>query len=143
MLVLDTDVVTLLQYPDNQQARHLIARLNASDQLSAVTITTFEEQIRGRLAECSRAKTPEVYSNAANALQRLIGEYNNRVILPFDNRAAAEFRRLKALKVRIGTMDLRIACIALVHNATLITMNRRDYDKVPALHVEDWMLANP
>ena len=138
MLVLDTDVVTLLQYPDNERAERLFSRLVESNQPTAVTITTFEEQVRGRLAECSRAKTPEAYSHATHALHRLLVEYQNRTILPFDNRAAAEFKRLKALKVRIGTMDLRIASIVLASDATLITMNRRDYDRVPGLRVEDW-----
>jgi tRNA(fMet)-specific endonuclease VapC len=138
MLVLDTDAVTLLQYPNSQRAQQLGSRLAESNQPAAVAITTFEEQLRGRLAECSRAKTPEAYSHATDVLHRLLAEYRNRIVLPFDDRAAAEFKRLKALRVRIGTMDLRIASIALVHDAILITMNRRDYDKVPGLRVEDW-----
>jgi tRNA(fMet)-specific endonuclease VapC len=47
-------------------------------------------------------------------------------------------RRFKTAKIGIGTMDLCIASIVLVHNATLITMNHRDYEKVPGLRVEDW-----
>ena len=66
------------------------------------------------------------------ATERLYG-----VVCEFDDRAMAEFKRLKALKVRIGTMDLRIASIVLVHDATLITRNRRDYEQVPGLRVED------
>ena len=58
--------------------------------------------------------------------------------MPFGDRAAAEFRRLKAAKVNIGTMDLRIASVVLVHDATLITCNLRDYTQVPGLKVEDW-----
>jgi tRNA(fMet)-specific endonuclease VapC len=138
MLVLDTDVVTLLQYPDSEQAQRLSARLVASNQPTAVAITTFEEQTRGRMADCSRAKTPEAYARATTALYRLLGEYQTRVILLFDDRAVAEFKRLKQLKVRIGTMDLRIASIVLANDATLITMNLRDYEQVPGLRVEDW-----
>jgi tRNA(fMet)-specific endonuclease VapC len=138
MLVLDTDVVSLLQHPDSEAAQRLASRLAASGQPTAVTITTFEEQVRGRLAACAKAKTPEAYARATGFLAQLLDEYQNRTILPFDDRAAAEFKRLKALKVRIGTMDLRIASIVLVHDATLITMNRRDYDRVPGLRVEDW-----
>ncbi|MBA4188584.1 MAG: PIN domain-containing protein [Planctomycetaceae bacterium] len=138
MLVLDTDVVTLLQYPESALAQRLTARLVASGRSTAVAITTFEEQARGRLAECARAKTPEVYIRATARLSQLLREYQNRIILPFDDRAAAHFRVLKAAKIRIGTMDLWIASIVLAHDATLITMNLRDYEQVPGLKVEDW-----
>ena len=138
MLVLDTDVVTHLQYPESEQAQRLAARLEASKQPTAVTVTTFEEQVRGRLAECSRAKTPEGYALASAALHRLLSEYQNRLILLFNDRAIAEFNRLKQLKLRIGTMDLRIASIVLANDATLITRNLRDFAKIPDLRVEDW-----
>ncbi|VTU01363.1 PilT protein domain protein OS=Calothrix sp. PCC 7507 GN=Cal7507_4864 PE=4 SV=1 [Gemmataceae bacterium] len=55
-------------------------------------------------------------------------EYKGRNLLDFDEAAAAVFRNLKAARVRIGTMDLRIASIVLAHDATLITMNVRDYE---------------
>jgi predicted nucleic acid-binding protein len=36
-------------------------------------------------------------------------------------------------------MDLKIAAIALVHNATLLSGNLRDFQQIPDLHVEDWL----
>lgn len=36
-------------------------------------------------------------------------------------------------------MDLKIACIALVHDSTLLTRNTSDFSRVPGLHVEDWL----
>jgi tRNA(fMet)-specific endonuclease VapC len=131
-------VVTILQYPASERAQELTAWLASRNQPVAVTVSTFEEQVRGRLAECSRAKTPEAYSQATAGLSRLLTEYQNRILLPFDDRAATEFKRLKQLKIRIGTMDLRIASIVLANSATLISMNLRDYRQVPGLQVEDW-----
>lgn len=52
--------------------------------------------------------------------------------------AAAEFERLRKQRIRIGTMDLKIAAIALANNATLLSKNLRDFGKVPGLKVEDW-----
>ena len=36
-------------------------------------------------------------------------------------------------------MDLKIACIALVHNALLLSANLRDFQQVPGLRVENWL----
>ena len=36
-------------------------------------------------------------------------------------------------------MDLKIAAIALVNQATLVSGNRQDFDRVPGLRVENWM----
>jgi predicted nucleic acid-binding protein len=38
----------------------------------------------------------------------------------------------------VGTHDLRIAAICVVHEDTLISRNRQDYTRVPGLHVEFW-----
>ena len=35
-------------------------------------------------------------------------------------------------------MDLRIASIALTHDALIITRNLSDFNKVPGLRCEDW-----
>ncbi len=58
-------------------------------------------------------------------------------VLSFDELAAIEFEK-RAEGVRIGTMDLRIAAIALSHNFTVLTRNTVDFGKVPALKVQDW-----
>ena len=59
-------------------------------------------------------------------------------MLSFDRVAANEFERLRQAHVRIGTQDLRIAAICLAYDATLLSRNLRDFQKVPGLRVEDW-----
>ena len=48
------------------------------------------------------------------------------------------FEALRGQRVRIGTMDLRIAAIALVSDMTVLTRNLRDFQQVPLLRVDDW-----
>jgi hypothetical protein len=60
-------------------------------------------------------------------------------ILPFDVLAADKFNSRRAQQVRVSTMDLKIASIALVHDATLLTSNVRNFERVPGLRVEDWL----
>jgi tRNA(fMet)-specific endonuclease VapC len=59
-------------------------------------------------------------------------------IVAFDAAAGACFDQLQTQKVRIGTMDLRIASIALAKNLILLTRNVRDFSQVPGLTTEDW-----
>ena len=59
-------------------------------------------------------------------------------VLPFGAGAAREFDRLRSSKLRVCTMDLKIAAIALASRATLLTRNRIDFGRVPGLAVEDW-----
>ena len=138
MVVLDTDVLTLVQRQHGERYTRLAARIAAASEDIYVTIVSFEEQTRGWLAACAKAKTPERYAVEAARLQEMLADFSDRAILPFDDTAVAEFRRLKAAKIKVSTMDLRSASIVLASDATLITMNLRDYEKVSGLKVEDW-----
>ncbi|WP_308189044.1 type II toxin-antitoxin system VapC family toxin [Nostoc mirabile] len=44
-------------------------------------------------------------------------------------------------RIRIGTQDLRITAITLSVNGTLVTRNRKDFEKVPNLRLEDWTIS--
>lgn len=41
--------------------------------------------------------------------------------------------------VRVGTMDLKVAAIAIANNALLLTANRRDFEKIPGLKFDNWL----
>jgi tRNA(fMet)-specific endonuclease VapC len=53
-------------------------------------------------------------------------------------RAIAVFDSLRDQRVRIATMDLRIAAIARSRNLMLLTRNVCDFDRVPGLVTADW-----
>ncbi len=140
MIVLDTSYVSLFEYPEEPVAQQLRERLDASrDQDVVTTAITPEEQMRGWLSAIHRHR--DVHRQVAY-YERLVGLFRFFAawrVLPFDNRAADMFDSLRAQKVRIGSMDLKIASIALVHRATLLSSNLQDFRRVPGLQVEDWL----
>lgn len=135
MILLDTDHLSLLQVRDAPAAFALHARLEATPDEMVTTVITLEEQMRGWLALLHRV--PEVARQVVY-YERLLGFFAAWEVLPFDQRAAATFAQLRQQGVRIGTMDLKIAAIALEHQALVLSGNLRDFQQVPGLHVEDW-----
>jgi tRNA(fMet)-specific endonuclease VapC len=139
MVVLDTDHMSALEWGSGAAGQRLIARLDKlSEGEAATTIITFEEQLRGWLSVLSRSRSLNQQVGAYRRLKRLLDNYLKIAVLEFDAKAAAEFQRLRQLRLRIGTMDLKIAAIALVHEATLLSRNLSDFSRVPGLKVEDW-----
>ena len=63
-------------------------------------------------------------------------------VLPFDEKAAHEFARIKAMLLLEGRkmhdMDIAIAAIAMTHRLTLVTNNARDFHRVPGLKLQSW-----
>ena len=141
MVVLDTDHLSLLEQDTSETKDRLQARLqSAGGSRLVTTIVSFEEQTRGWLGRVAAARTLAAQVDAYRKLNRHLDTYRAIEVLDFDERASAEFQRLRQAHIRIGTMDLKIAAIVLAHNATLLTRNRRDFGKVPGLNVEDWTI---
>jgi tRNA(fMet)-specific endonuclease VapC len=104
-----------------------------------VTIVNVEERLRGWLAELGRHHDPHRQINAYIKLQRQIETFANWVILPWDSGSAELFVKLRRQGVRIGSLDLKIACIVLVQDATLLTRNTVHFAQVPDLQFENWL----
>jgi tRNA(fMet)-specific endonuclease VapC len=140
MIVLDTDHVTILRYADHHRCAALLARLQSANESVAATVITWEEQLRGWLAEINRCRTFPEQVPAYERLQMLAEFLNDWDLLPFDDRAAAQCQQLRKQRIRIGAQDLKIAAIVLVNHALLLSGNLRDFRKVPGLQVENWLL---
>jgi len=104
----------------------------------ATTVISYEEQTRGWLARIALLRTADRQVAAYRELKRQLLNYCVIPVADFDERAAAEFARLRRAGIRIGTMDLKIAAVALANGATLLSRNRSDFARVPSLSVEDW-----
>jgi tRNA(fMet)-specific endonuclease VapC len=139
MVILDTDLITLLAWSDHPMAEALASRLKAVPAAElATTIISYEEQTRGWLGAIKNAKEVKERVEKYRRLRRGLEFFCLIHVLEFDERAAIEFQHLKKSKVRVGTMDLKIGSIALAHQATVLTRNLRDYQLIPGLKVEDW-----
>ena len=104
------------------------------------TIITFEEQIRGRLAQAATSKAT-VAASSVTFYARLNGTlrfYHNIAVWQYTQEAALRYEALRAAKIRVGTQDLKIAAIALSAGAALLTRNTKDFIQIPSLLVEDW-----
>src|SRR5947209_4935424 len=104
----------------------------------ATTIISYEEQTRGWLARIAQLRTVERQVGIYRELKRQLQNYCHIPVVDFDERATATFGSLRRAGLRIGTMDLKIAAIALASDATLLSRNLSDFGKVPGLQVEDW-----
>jgi tRNA(fMet)-specific endonuclease VapC len=64
-------------------------------------------------------------------------------VLPFDETAMHRYGALRSLLERrgtpIGALDLLIAAHGLALNATLVTNNLREFQRVPALRLDNWI----
>jgi tRNA(fMet)-specific endonuclease VapC len=52
---------------------------------------------------------------------------------------AEQFTQLKDAGTPMGASDLWIACHALAEQATLVTHNTREFQRVKGLNLEDWV----
>lgn len=139
MIILDTDCLSLLERQIGRDYRRLQSRLDEfpSDEITT-TIITFEEQMRGWMAFLARMRSIDEEVFAYETLQQYFDYFKTLTIIEFDGPAAKIFKDLKSQKLRVGTMDLKIASIALAHNAILVSRNLRDFERVPNLVVQDW-----
>ena len=72
-------------------------------------------------------------------VQELLDLTAEWTVLPWDENAAMTFMQLSQHRSGVGTMDLKIASITLANDATLLSRNLRDFQRVPNLKVEDWL----
>jgi tRNA(fMet)-specific endonuclease VapC len=141
MILLDSDHTTFLKYPDSERGHPLIERMKAvsESETIGVAIVTVEERMRGWLAVIAKEKSALRQVVGYRELALLFEFYQEFEIALFDEAAAQQFDDLRRQKLRIGTMDLKIAATALVNHALLLSANRADFERVPGLRVENWL----
>jgi len=138
-VLLDTDHLSVLQWEEQPACKYLLARLETipADDV-ATSIVSFQEQIQGWQAYIKRARKPKQIVVAYAKLEVIWRSFLKMNVLSFGDEAQDCYDDLRSRCPRMQTMDLRIASIALVTEATLLSRNLRDFRQVPGLAVEDW-----
>jgi tRNA(fMet)-specific endonuclease VapC len=125
--LLDTNVAIHLRDGDAEITRR-IAGLQGALLLSAITRVELEGGVHRDRAD------------AATRRARLDAILETLPVLPFDDAAADAYRTILQASgySRRKLLDRMIAAQALVHQATLVTLNAEDFQDVPGLDLLAW-----
>lgn len=138
MYIFDTDHLSVLER-GGVEAQRLLQRISTvNPDRVAASIISYQEQMQGWLSYINKAQTVERQVVGYKELKQQLINYCKIPVFEFDEQAAQEFQRLKKLYPRIGTMDLKIASVALVNRAILLTRNSKDFGNISSLTIEDW-----
>jgi tRNA(fMet)-specific endonuclease VapC len=122
--LLDTDHLTLIQRGEPKVSAHYLATPREERVASVISL---QEQMRGRLAVINKLSDPAQLSQAYRLLREIQSFYCGLRVLDFDTVASANFESLRKTYRRLGTMDLRIAAIAITQDVILVTRNTQDF----------------
>jgi tRNA(fMet)-specific endonuclease VapC len=128
--LLDTNIcIYIINEQPAQVLRRLIQAGRESLAISAVTVA----ELAFGIAKSTR---PESRSKLENFL-------SNFPILDWNEDAAWVYgpvrKELEARGQRIGERDLLLACQALARNATMVTNNTREFERIDGLKLENWV----
>lgn len=117
----------------NERSAHLLERFNqAAEELSISTIVLAELHFGAEKSSRSLKNLHGIENFAARL-----------AVLPFSAKAAAHYGQIRADLQKAGTpiglQDTLIAAHARAEALVVVTNDRREFDRVPGLQVEDWL----
>jgi tRNA(fMet)-specific endonuclease VapC len=133
--MLDTNIlIYLIKNKPPSVAVH-INTLDSQTEL-CMSFLTYAELLKGAERSIRKAQVLDQLQQ----LTRII-PVNYTVTAELCQHYATQFTRLKIAGTPIGGNDLWIACHALAQNATLVTHNIREFERIEGLKLEDWVLV--
>ena len=138
MKALDTDVLSLVLQGEPAYVQKLSA-IPPADR--SIPIVVADQLLRGRLnliRQAEAGKTQASLADAYSFLALTLNDLRSIQVLCYSPKAELLAQTWRKQKIRVGISDLRIAALCIVHSATLISRNRRDFDQIPGLSVEYW-----
>jgi len=140
MYLLDTNHISCWQRGRGKGYERLFVNLQSKNPSDIfVSIISFHELVVGWNSYLAKAKSPEAIVKAYSQFESILADFAEMQKLSFDAKSMDIFLELKSLRLRVGTVDLRIASIAIANQFTLVTNNTVDFDRIPNLSLEDWM----
>lgn len=140
MILLDTNHLTALKYRQHPRSIKLARRLMESgDEFITTTVIAYEEQHRGWLALLAQNTDPVKQVGVYQELSALARFFAQWRLVDYDEPAARRVQSFRQAGIRVGTMDLKMAAIAVQHDALFLTANQRDFSRVPGLRHENWL----
>lgn len=129
--LLDTNICI---YIINEQPAQVLQRvIQAGRESLAISTVTVAELAFG----VAKSTRPDSRAKLENFLSKF-------PIVDWDQDAAWIYgnvrKALEAKGQRIGERDLLLACQALALNATMVTNNTREFERVEGLKLENWVL---
>ena len=138
LYVLDTDHVSMW-LEDHPVICENIAQHRSN---LVITIVTVQEIFNGWI---SRINHPSEASRQVSLYAKLLGFIallKDVDVLDFNHEADRTFRTILSqnppLRKSRLQKDMRIASITLASGRTVVTRNRRDFEQVPGLLIQDW-----
>lgn len=126
MLVLDSDHLSEYQRGTSEAAKRLKQQLDVTMEPYGTTIISVEETMRGWMAAVRRIQDPRRQIRAYFSFRQLFRFFATWDVLEWDDAAVDTFEALRQAKIRVGTMDLKIASICLANGATVPQQSSKD-----------------
>jgi tRNA(fMet)-specific endonuclease VapC len=138
--VLDSDHISLFLggYVEVQE------RVRREILATAVSIVSVQEVFNGWVSLLNRSESEAQRVRAYTKLNSALTFFKSMQVVNYDESASQVYHQLiqsnPVLAKRRLEKDVRIASIALANGATIVTRNRRDFELVPGLNIEDWSI---
>jgi tRNA(fMet)-specific endonuclease VapC len=144
MYILDTDHLGILQGRRDEDSKNILKRIaEVGDSNVYTTIVSFHEIVVGWTKYVKQSNSPQKIVAGYARLEQVLKDFTCAQVLPFSLAASEIFEDFKLRKVRVATMDLRIASIGICQQMTVITRNTVDYERIPGLSIQDWTIPVP
>jgi tRNA(fMet)-specific endonuclease VapC len=136
--VLDTDHISLLFRNNPLVSR----RFKLEVRLVGIAVISVQESFHGWTGKLSKADGEAQKILNYGKLHSNVCFFQTMPILNYDQAASDVYQRLIQANADLGKKrldkDVRIAAIAISLGATIVTRNRKDFELVPGLVIEDW-----